>query len=148
MNAFRSYVWDPGLIIAQIVCMQAIFYTAFCVVTAIASVRGLHPSLQQIFASQVTLQGATVQLLSAAFCAFALSRVVGRSKQCLDFSCTVHFWHAIFVTLYRESFITQIYWWLLQLSSIAVCTVLGEYLCLRIESREIPVSAGGSRYEV
>lgn len=147
MNSFRSYVWDPGLIISQIICMQAIFYTALCVLTVTVSWRSSYPSLQQVFISQVTPAGATVQLLTAALCAFALTKVVGRSKQCLDFSCTMHFWHIVFVILYQRTFSTQFFWWLLQVLSTVMCTVLGEYLCLQIESKEIPVSTS-SRYEV
>lgn len=76
-----------------------------------------------------------------------MSRVVERSKQCLDFTCTLHFWHLIVVILYHNSIPTHISWWLLQFLSIVLCTVLGEYFCLQLESRDIHLSTN-LKYEV
>lgn len=53
MNSFRSYVWDPGLIISQIVCVQAAFYTTQCVLAVVLSVGGAYPSLEQVFTKEV-----------------------------------------------------------------------------------------------
>ncbi|KAL3998019.1 Integral membrane protein S linking to the trans Golgi network family protein [Acanthocheilonema viteae] len=147
MNSFRSYVWDPGLIVSQMICMQATFYTTQCVVSVIFSIGGDYPSLGQVFTTEVTLHGAITQLLSAAVCSLIMSKVVGRSKQCLDFTCTLHFWHLIIVTLYYKSIPNHIFWWLLQFLSIVLCTVLGEYFCLQLESRDIQLSTN-LRHEV
>ncbi|KAK6106731.1 Integral membrane protein S linking to the trans Golgi network family protein [Brugia pahangi] len=147
MNSFRSYIWDPGLIILQIICMQAAFYTAWCALLVMFSVGGDYPSLEQVFAAAASFHGTVIQLLSAAACSFIMSKVIGRSKQCLDFTCTLHFWHLIAVTLYYKSIPMHVFWWLLQLLSIVLCTVLGEYFCLQLESRDIHLSTT-LRYEV
>ncbi|EFO25779.1 hypothetical protein LOAG_02701 [Loa loa] len=140
MNSFRSYVWDPGLIVSQIICMQTTFYTTQCILLVMLSVGGHYPSLEQVFTTEATLRGAVTQLLSVAICSLIMSKVIGRSKQCLDFTCTLHFWHLIVVTLYYKSIPTHVSWWLLQILSIVLCTVLGEYFCLQLESRDIYLS--------
>lgn len=76
-----------------------------------------------------------------------MSKVIERSKQCLDFACTLHFWHLIIVISYYKSIPADIFWWILQLLSIVLCTVLGEYFCLKLESRDIHLSTD-VRYEV
>ncbi|VDN82825.1 unnamed protein product [Brugia pahangi] len=151
MNSFRSYIWDPGLIILQIICMQAAFYTAWCALLVIfckSFIIGYGNSKCNINAEfQASFHGTVIQLLSAAACSFIMSKVIGRSKQCLDFTCTLHFWHLIAVTLYYKSIPMHVFWWLLQLLSIVLCTVLGEYFCLQLESRDIHLSTT-LRYEV
>ncbi|VDN05699.1 unnamed protein product [Thelazia callipaeda] len=147
MNSFRSYVWDPGLIIAQITCIQAAFYTTYCLLIFLAFYKNWYPSLEYVFLKQVTLHGTVIQLFSSAVCSFILYKAVGRSKQCLDFACTLHFWHFTAVVLYHKSIPTQILWWILQLLSTALCTLLGEYLCLEAESKDIPL-LNDSGYEI
>ncbi|VDK80457.1 unnamed protein product [Litomosoides sigmodontis] len=147
MNSFRSYVWDPGLIISQMICMQATFYTSQCVFSVVLSVGGDYPSLEQVFTREATIQAAFAQLLSATACSLVMSKVIERSKQCLDFTCTLHFWHLIIVILYYKSIPRHIFWWILQLVSIVLCTVLGEYFCLQLESKDIHLSTD-VRYEV
>ncbi|KAM3721514.1 Protein SYS1 [Dirofilaria immitis] len=147
MNAFRSYVWDPGLIITQIICMQAAFYTIQCIVLVMVSAGGDYPSLEQVFTTEATFQGTIIHLFSIGVCSLIMSKVVGRSKQCLDFACTLHFWHFIIVTLYYKSIPTHVFWWLLEFLSIALCTILSEYFCLQIEFRDIHLSTN-SRHEV
>ncbi|VDM27093.1 unnamed protein product [Toxocara canis] len=147
MSAFRSYVWDPSLIIGQMLCLQSIFYSSKCVLLTLARLRGYQPSVVQLFSPQVSFAVALTQLLSAGVCAVALYYVVQRAKQCLDFTCTYHLWHLVLVIFYSGSFPLQISWWLLQVISIIWCTVLGEYLCLRAESREIPLPFP-SKYEL
>uniref|UniRef100_A0A915CTJ2 HAT C-terminal dimerisation domain-containing protein n=1 Tax=Ditylenchus dipsaci TaxID=166011 RepID=A0A915CTJ2_9BILA len=61
-------------------------------------------------------------------------------SQCLDFAFTLHFWHIIITFVYNWQIPTQLTWWLLQLVSVSVCTVLGEWLCMRKETMEIPLT--------
>ncbi|ETE56789.1 hypothetical protein L345_17499, partial [Ophiophagus hannah] len=47
---FRSYVWDPALIISQIMLMQAIYYSSLGLWLALVdSLVQSNPSLDQIF---------------------------------------------------------------------------------------------------
>ncbi|KAH7723881.1 Protein T03F1.12 [Aphelenchoides avenae] len=145
MATFRSYVWDPSLIIGQILAMQSIFYAAECVLmTAWSFSFGFRPSLDYVFAPQTIRPMTVIQLVSAVCCAVALSYIVQRAKQCLDFVCTLHFWHVISTSLYNGYLPTQLTWWLLQVLSATICTVLGEYLCMRKEALEIPLSVSSA----
>ena len=55
MGYFRSSVWDPVLIIAQIVSMQCIFYVGFgCWIVLVNYIGGLPLAIDQIFNYQVT----------------------------------------------------------------------------------------------
>lgn len=54
MATFRSYVFDPSLIIGQILAMQSIFYASECVLMTVWSyTSGFRPSLDYVFAAQV-----------------------------------------------------------------------------------------------
>lgn len=101
-----------------------------------------------MFVLQVNFDSALVQLASELVCAFTLVRVVQRTRQCLDFVCTFHLFHLIFLILYNRLFPTELSWWLFQVFGITVCTVLGEYLCRKAESREIHLSQAAAKYEV
>ncbi|XP_042300453.1 protein SYS1 homolog [Sceloporus undulatus] len=51
---FRSYVWDPALILSQIVLMQAIYYSSLGLWLALVdSLVQNSPSLDQIFSYEV-----------------------------------------------------------------------------------------------
>ena len=76
------------------------------------------------------------------FSSAALWCVVQRTKLCLDFTCTVHFYHFIVCWIYNGTFPLTASWWLTNVLSIVFMTVLGEYLCMRTEMQAIPLSMG------
>lgn len=137
MTSFRSSVWDPLLLMSQMVCMQTVFYATECIVLLAVSLNGFVPTLAHIFALQVVRTMVVVQLLASLSCGVALTVVVQRSKQCLDFSCTIHAFHFLFVVIYNHALPTQSLWWGVQVASVVVCTLLGEFLCMRAESQDI-----------
>lgn len=98
------------------------------------------------FFFQVTPRLVVIQLLADCICALMLSRIVCRAKQCLDFTSTLHFWHILAVILY-DKIPFQASFWLLQVFSLVISTVLSEYICLKLETREIFLSTN-SKYEV
>lgn len=53
MNAFRPYVWDPSLIIGQMVCMQAVFYASQSILLLAARIGGHSATVQTVFSPQV-----------------------------------------------------------------------------------------------
>ena len=65
--------------------------------------------------------------------------IVERAKKCLDFAFTTHFAHLIFCSAY-DSFPGSWQWWALNIASLIVMAVLGEYFCARLELREIRVA--------
>ena len=151
---FRSYVWDPVLIISQIVSLQCVFYTTLGIVTALCLFLGGHsPALDHLFnATSIHFSGQVNRLVMIAFVvnslfgALALWYVVQRAKQCLDFTCTLHLVHFIICCIYSSHFPTYLTWWLVQLACIILMVVIGEYLCFRSDMKDIPLV--GSKADV
>ncbi|KAI6170416.1 Glycosylphosphatidylinositol anchor attachment 1 protein [Aphelenchoides bicaudatus] len=145
MSAFRSATWDPSLIIGQIACNQCVFYSAECVLMFTWSLFSEYrPNLDHVFTPMAARPVSIIQLTAAAVLGFAFSNVIQRAKNCLDFACTLHFWHFVMVILYNGQFPLQITWWLLQLVSVTICTVVGEYFCMKKETDEIPLATASS----
>lgn len=71
--------------------------------------------------------------------ALSLWYIVKRTKQCLDFTMTVHLIHFIACCIYNGRIPTSISWWLTNIVVIVIMTVLGEFLCMRTEMKEIPL---------
>ncbi|EFP02826.1 hypothetical protein CRE_28026 [Caenorhabditis remanei] len=148
MSSFRQFVWDPVLLISQMTCLQTFFYASQMSLMLFSSFFGHEPLISSVFSIQMQRSMALIQLIAAVGVSFALSYLVQRAKQCLDFACTVHFFHLICTTIYNRTLPTHFTWWILQVISTTVCTVLGEYLCMRIESQEIKLEGGPSRYDL
>ncbi|XP_065827824.1 protein SYS1 homolog [Oscarella lobularis] len=145
MPGFRTYVWDPVLLIAQIAAMQSIFYVGlgfWCLL--LDKMLGIEKNLDQILSSQEASfsTGRPTILAFALNClpsAIGLQFIVGRSKQCLDFVATILIFHLIVTTAY-SSFPFNWTWWALQIVCVIVTTLLGEYFCMRVEMSTIPVT--------
>ncbi|CAJ0963958.1 unnamed protein product, partial [Mesorhabditis belari] len=148
MSSFRSYVWDPSLLFSQMIALQSVFYSAHSIFMMAYSFTGYQPSVSHIFTIQPLRFMSFIQLMASTSVAVAISFLVQRTRQCLDFACTVHLFHLILVCIVNASFPTSLLWWLLQIISVTICTVLGEYLCTRIESREIKLSNSPSKYDL
>ncbi|XP_007882582.1 protein SYS1 homolog [Callorhinchus milii] len=147
---FRSYVWDPVLIISQIVLMQCIYYSFLGIWLALVdSLVHNNRSLDQVFSYEVlgfsTAQGRLSMMafvLNSLTCALGLWYFIRRGKQCLDFTVTVHIFHLVACCFYNWHFPTVLSWWLVNIVCIALMAVIGEYLCMRTELRAIPVNTG------
>ena len=75
------------------------------------------------------------------FSSVALWYVVQRTKLCLDFTCTVHFFHLLACWYYNNyTFGNTITWWFINIVCMTIMCVSGEFLCMRTELRAIPVS--------
>ncbi|KAM9317412.1 protein SYS1 homolog [Gastrophryne carolinensis] len=146
---FRSYVWDPILISSQIILMQFIYYSSLGLwIAALDMLIGFSPSLDQIFHPE-SLGFSSVRsrvsmmafILNSLTCALGLLYFIRRGKQCLDFTVTVHFFHLVACRIYNSQLPGTITWWLLNVVCIGLMAVIGEYLCLRTELNEIPLSS-------
>ncbi|XP_038552456.1 protein SYS1 homolog isoform X1 [Micropterus salmoides] len=147
---FRSYIWDPVLIVSQIVLMQCIYYSFLGLwLAGVDSLVHSSRSLDQIF-SYEALGFATIQgrlsmmafILNSLTCALGLWFFIRRGKQCLDFTVTVHFFHMIGCWIYNAHLPAVLSWWLVNVACMALMAVIGEYLCMRTELRAIPVNTG------
>ncbi|KAF2078195.1 hypothetical protein CYY_000485 [Polysphondylium violaceum] len=68
-----------------------------------------------------------------------LKYIVERSKKCLDHSATVTVVH-FFIVCFYSGFPRSLAWWGVNLIGMVVMAMFGEYLCMRRELRDIPLS--------
>ena len=145
---FRYTVWDPPLIIAQIISMISILYggLGFCLLI-LDYIIGTPISLGQVFSySEIHTKGWNGKIVLAAFtinslcCSIGLWFIVQRTKQCLDFSVTIHLFHLIACCYYNGYFPITYSWWLLNAVCVTVMCVCGEFLCMKSELSSIPVT--------
>ncbi|XP_050715522.1 protein SYS1 homolog [Eriocheir sinensis] len=154
-GAFRYKIWDPPLIISQIITMQAVFYVGLGIwVASLDLFTGHHRSLDSLFKYQELqvkeVHGRTVMaafILNALTSSLGLWKVVQRTKQCLDFTVTAHVIHLCASWWYNGHLPSQPSVWLLNLVTITLMCVLGEYLCMRTEMQHIPV-LGSSKVDL
>ncbi|CAK8697528.1 protein SYS1 homolog [Clavelina lepadiformis] len=144
---FRSFVWDPALILAQMITMQCLHYATLGLLSALCLALGSYsPSLHYIFDSgaihyygQANRLVLIAHITNSAFGALALWYVVQKAKQCLDFTCTLHLFHFLICCIYSRHFPTQLAWWLVQIVCIVLMVVIGEYLCFKSDMKDIPL---------
>ncbi|MFS7974242.1 hypothetical protein Hanom_Chr09g00866261 [Helianthus anomalus] len=144
---YGSVVWDPWLIVAQIVCIQCLYYLTLGVFMAIfVGTRVSRMSLVYFFDyAAVTISTVTGWCVIASFLlsSFAgagfLLYLIERAKKCLDFSATVYIIHLCICILYG-GWPSSITWWVVNGTGLAIMALLGEYLCIKRELREIPIS--------
>ena len=152
---FRSYTWDPILLISQMIAMQTTFYLTLGIwLQAVDTLVGRHISLQDIFGfKDIDFSVTAGRLYIAAFAsnsittALALWFIVQRAKLCLDFTCTVHVIHLMCCWLV-SGFPSTWSWWMLNVGCITLTAVLSEYLCLRYELKAIPVTTSGVSWKL
>ncbi len=70
----------------------------------------------------------------------ALWYVVQRTKLCLDFTCTVHFFHVLVCWAYNGHLGNTLSWWVINTVCVTLMCVSGEFLCMRTELKAIPVN--------
>lgn len=146
---FYSHIWDPPLIITQIIAMQAAYWFIY----------GASVSFSTLFFPHVTYTMDSIFLLGTlsmsdsqfdwvyiiclwvtAFASGALmSIIVDRSKKCLDFSSTAHIIHFIVCLVYSESIPGDPSWWVFHMVSLYIMTSVSFALCRRFELGDIPL---------
>ncbi|KAL3125937.1 hypothetical protein niasHT_009466 [Heterodera trifolii] len=141
VGSFRTSVWDPSMILCQIVCLQSAFYSLEgSLMFSWSLFTSFRPLLMHFFFSRAQHPMVIIQLMASALCALLFPHVVVRSRLCLDFTVTLHFVHFLIVCLSNRSFPSQFSWWLLQVLSASFCTILAEWFCSRREYAEIPLA--------
>ncbi|XP_043726055.1 protein SYS1 homolog [Telopea speciosissima] len=144
---YGALVWDPWLIVSQIVCLQCLYYiTLGLFMSILVGTRVSRMSLIYFF-DYSTLTTSTITgwcviasfLLTALAGAFYVFYLVERAKKCLDFSATLYIVH-LFICIIYGGWPSSITWWVVSGTGIAVMALLGEWLCIRRELREIPIT--------
>ncbi|XP_077982786.1 protein SYS1 homolog isoform X2 [Glandiceps talaboti] len=149
-GAFRTHIWDPGLIMSQMVAMQTIFYffLGLWIVLVDAISQGTRSVDQMFDFHSLEFKSFNGKLVMIAFVLNSLTGagglwfIVQRTRQCLDFAATVHLYHLIVCWIYNGAFPVTLSWWLVNIVCLALMTVLGEFLCMRTEMNAIPVTVG------
>lgn len=155
-GSFRYTQWDPFLIVSQIVAMQSVLYVTLCLIMGIMQdLTGSTRTLDHLFEyHEIHVrdnEGRSVIfafVANAVIGAFALWTIVGRTKLCLDFSCTFQSVHLLFCWMYNGTFPTTFSWWTLNIACAAITCIGGEFLCLRTELQAIPLSNIGAKVDL
>ncbi|KAG8497083.1 hypothetical protein CXB51_008339 [Gossypium anomalum] len=169
-------LYDPSLILAQIVCLQCLYYLTLGAFSSfLVGSRASRMSLVYLF-DFVTVTASTVagwcaiaaffltsiagsefnshlpfpQCLSASstyhlllnFLSVYMLYLIERAKKCLDFAATLYIIHLSICTIYG-GWPSSVTWWVVNVTRFAVMALLGEYLCIRREMREIPITRYG-----
>lgn len=149
-GSFRFAIWDPWLIIFQIITIQsALYFTLGLLLALLGSVVGDTRTLDHIFEYhelQVRDYGGRMVIAAFIFNSFigacVLWHVVRRTKLCMDFSCTWHLIHLFVCWFYNGNFPMSVSWWLLNVACATIMCICGEFLCLKTELKAIPLSLG------
>ncbi|KAJ6696214.1 SYS1 [Salix koriyanagi] len=148
---YGASVWDPWLIVAQIVCLQCLYYlTLGFFLSFLVGTRVSHLTLVYFFdfatitTSTVTGCCVIASLLLTSFAgAGYMVFLIERAKKCLDFSATLYIIH-LFKCIIYGGWPSSISWWVVNGTGFAVMALLGEYLCIKRELREIPIARSRS----
>ena len=68
--------------------------------------------------------------------------LVERTKKCLDFTATAFVLHFLLCLIYR-GFPNTLAYWVVNGLGVLGMTLLGEWLCMRKEQRDIPIGIAG-----
>ncbi len=74
--------------------------------------------------------------------------MVQRTKLCLDFTCTVYFFHILACWFYNGYLANTLSWWAINAVSITLMCCTGEFLCMRTELKAIPVSMAAAKVDL
>ncbi|KAE9467815.1 hypothetical protein C3L33_00280, partial [Rhododendron williamsianum] len=88
---------------------------------------------------EVTLYMSDGRRQASSSLAVYMDNLIERAKKCLDFSATLYIIHLLICIMYG-GWPSSITWWVVNGTGVAVMALLGEYLCIRRELREIPIS--------
>lgn len=143
---YGAVVWDPWLIIAQIACLQCLYYLTLGLVLAfLVGNRVSQMTLFYIFDfAAISASSITGWCVIAAFLLTSLAGagyllyLIERAKKCIDFSATLYIIHLVICTCYG-GWPSSFTWWIVNIAGLALMALLGEYLCIRRELREIPI---------
>ncbi|KAG0173121.1 hypothetical protein DFQ28_009626 [Apophysomyces sp. BC1034] len=144
-TSFRTSVWDPILIIAQIISFQSLYYIVLSLLLLVAfALGGTEFTLDSILGDQEirtdTVSGwalGFIWLVNALLCIPLIVLIVQRAKLVLDFVLTLHVIHFICVWIHNNQCPTAGAWWIVQIVNVAVMTLGGEWAAMRREMKPI-----------
>jgi len=148
---YGAMVWDPWLIVSQIVCLQCLYYLSLGLFMWIL-VGSRVPRLTLLYFFDYSMLSASTVTGWCILAAFFLSAIAGagymlflieRVKKCLDFAATLYIIH-LFLCLIYGGWPSSVTWWVSNGVGLAAMALLGEWLCIRRELRDIPIRTRAS----
>lgn len=143
---YGAMVWDPWLIVSQIVCLQCLYYLSLGLFMWILV--GSHvPRLTLLYFFDFSMLSASTVTGWCVLAAFFFSALAGagymfflieRARKCLDFAATLYIIH-LFLCLIYGGWPSTVTWWVSNGVGLAAMALLGEWLCRRRELRDIPI---------
>ncbi|KAJ9065712.1 hypothetical protein DSO57_1016799 [Entomophthora muscae] len=152
-SSFKANIFDPLLLVGQILAFQSINYISLSLLLLVASLLNDNVliSLEPIFNynllnfdSKASFLYITVYLIHTIPSMLALVYIVERAKLCYDFVITYHFWHIIASMLYCKSILISIPAIVLYFVTTLITILGGEYLCMNRELTPIILSGGNN----
>eukprot|EP00049_Salpingoeca_infusionum_P026797 m.27969 g.27969 ORF g.27969 m.27969 type:complete len:150 (-) comp9001_c0_seq2:221-670(-) len=137
-SGFRFHIWDPPLILFQIIAIQSLTYMCLGFLAALSANISTEPlSLALIFSSQGLSHWSMylAHLAGSAMTGFGIWLFVRRAKQCLDFAVTAFVCHFLLCIAY-SGIPRGGWWWLMAVAQVAIASTFGEFLCIRTELRQ------------
>eukprot|EP00761_Pharyngomonas_kirbyi_P014054 gb/GECH01014084.1/.p1 GENE.gb/GECH01014084.1/~~gb/GECH01014084.1/.p1 ORF type:complete len:162 (+),score=11.91 gb/GECH01014084.1/:1-486(+) len=138
--------FDPILVILQIILIQCCFYLSWGFIMALFDfVKGFPISFDQFFSYKAMRLKSYLGWVTFATYIFSgiinsmwLYTFIQRSRKCLDFAVTMYVAHLVVCTFYR-GLPMRIEWWIATIAACALMTIVGEFICMKRELKDIPV---------
>jgi len=148
MGKFYITVWDPRLILSQIITTQALYYLCLGLFLVLLDfLFGQEITLGQVFCYKSLSFSSAIGRIT--IIAFVLNAILGgvmmvwiveRAKKCLDFTITVHIIHFVGCWLYGGTLPVSWVFLMVNIVTVIVQCLLGEYLCMHRELKEISLA--------
>lgn len=138
-------VFNPKLIVLQIITMQFLFYSCFSFLVLLFNFTfSLRLSMGQFFHQNMfsteTLYGfialTSYGLMIPMIILFQII-VVEKANKVLDFTFTVFFIHFVISIFYNSTLFLNLGWFMINGITLVISVIMGEYICLKFEQREI-----------
>eukprot|EP00041_Stephanoeca_diplocostata_P008379 m.124508 g.124508 ORF g.124508 m.124508 type:complete len:167 (-) comp17294_c0_seq2:418-918(-) len=143
---FRYFVFDPPLILLQIVAVQAWYYAVLGSILFLIGTSEEVPLSVDLLFDDSSLKALPVKmsyLIASPIAGGLLGCIVGRAKQCLDFAATIHVVH-LFGTLLYAGVPKTLNWWIINCVCIGITAATGEYICMNVDLGAIRVGSKSS----
>ncbi len=141
---FRVKSFDPVLIIYQILCIQTLYYTLYCLFLSLFSIFSETRHLSFIFNSDATanlnITALLILISTHFFHCYTILLIVGKAKSCLDFLVTNFIIHFI-ICCYEYGLPKSSVWWLINALIWCGTVLWAEYICMKNEMAPIAIAA-------
>lgn len=146
-HTMAGVIFDPKLIIYQMIALQAFYYLVLGALLAVFHILfGTTVSMDHFFSARYINSGSAMgwveiaaTMLTALAGSLLLALIVEKSRKCLDFTASLYIFHFLGCCMFRGMPATWD-WWIVHGVALVVMVVLGEYLCARRELQDIPLS--------